>query len=60
MDGSEERFYYASMDYLNDDERAEMLEQCWKYDRKLIHEKYLDLAKRLKERRADGICLVSV
>jgi hemerythrin-like domain-containing protein len=33
-------FFPASMEYLNDAEKRDMLERMWEFDRRMIHEKY--------------------
>ncbi len=33
-------FFPAAMEYLSREEQQEMLEEFWKFDRKMIHEKY--------------------
>ncbi|GAB4342813.1 MAG: hemerythrin domain-containing protein [Candidatus Abyssubacteria bacterium] len=53
----EEKFYFSSMEYFNDEERSDMLEMFWKYDRSLIHQKYLEVAGQLRQRRPASICV---
>ncbi len=53
----EEKFYFASMEYFADEERSDLLEMFWKYDRGLIHHKYSKVAGQLRQHRPASICV---
>ena len=51
-------FFRAAMEYLNKTEQDAMLQECWEFDRKMIHEKYRlmveDLEKTGEGRKQTG------
>ena len=42
-------FFRAAMGYLSQEEQSAMLEECWVFDRQMIHEKYRRVVKELEE-----------
>jgi len=44
-------FFPASMEYLSQSEQDAMLQEMWRFDRGMIHEKYRSVVKRLEEWR---------
>ena len=45
----DETFFPASRSYMTEEEDQAMLEQFWKFDQKMIHEKYDALVQRLED-----------
>jgi hemerythrin-like domain-containing protein len=43
-------FFPSAMEYLSQEEQDAMLEECWRFDREMIHEKYKLLVERLEEK----------
>lgn len=48
IDKEDSYFFPASRSYFTDEEEKKMLEEFWEFDRKLIHEKYDSLIKKLE------------
>jgi hemerythrin-like domain-containing protein len=46
----DKQFFYPCMEYFNKQELARMLEEFWDFDKKLVHEKYEQVVKTLKDR----------
>jgi hemerythrin-like domain-containing protein len=49
IEKEDKHFFYPCLDYLSRQEQDIMLEDMWEFDRKLIHEKYENVIKRLEE-----------
>ena len=43
-------FFPASREYFTDEEDQAMLEEFWRFDRRMIHEKYTSLVDALEKR----------
>ncbi|HEX9949480.1 MAG TPA: hemerythrin domain-containing protein [Thermodesulfobacteriota bacterium] len=47
----DQRFFMPCMEYFGKGERDAMLQECWEFDKKLIHEKYRQLVERFEGKR---------
>jgi len=50
IDKEDKHFFYPSLAYLSKQERDDMLQEFWEFDRKLIHEKYQKIVEELEKR----------
>jgi hemerythrin-like domain-containing protein len=48
----DKQFFYPCMEYLSKQEVDQMLEEFWDFDKRLVHEKYEQIVKELKNRVA--------
>lgn len=48
IEKEDKHFFIPVMDYLNDREKEEMLNECYEFDRKFIHAKYKDIVAGLE------------
>ena len=48
IEKEDKHFFYPSLEYLSKQERDDMLQEFWEFDRKLIHEKYERLVENLE------------
>jgi len=44
-------FFIPCMDYFSQKEKEDMLQECWEFDRKMIHEKYKSIVKHWNQRK---------
>jgi hemerythrin-like domain-containing protein len=51
IEKEDQHFFMPSMDYFSKEERDAMLQECWEFDKQLIHEKYRQLVERFEGRR---------
>jgi len=40
IEKEDKRFFFPVMEYFSQQEQDDMLQECWEFDRTLIHEKY--------------------
>ncbi len=45
----DKRFFYPSLEYFNEQEQADMLQEFWEFDRKLIHDKYKKIVDEIEK-----------
>jgi hemerythrin-like domain-containing protein len=45
----DKRFFYPSLEYFDEQEQANMLQEFWEFDRKLIHEKYKKIVEETEK-----------
>ncbi|HEX9917179.1 MAG TPA: hemerythrin domain-containing protein [candidate division Zixibacteria bacterium] len=43
----DKQFFIPCMEYFSQEEKDEMLDECWEFDRNIIHEKYQNIVKQL-------------
>ena len=48
IEKEDQHFFMPCMDYFSKEERDAMLQECWEFDKKLIHEKYRQLVERFE------------
>jgi len=46
----DEEFFYSCLQYLSQQEQDNMLQEFWKFDRKLIHDKYLSIVEEAEKK----------
>ncbi len=51
IEKEDKHFFLPCMDYFSKEERDAMLQECWEFDKRLIHEKYRQLVERFEGRR---------
>jgi hemerythrin-like domain-containing protein len=51
IEKEDQHFFLPCMDYFSKEERDAMLQECWEFDKQLIHEKYRQLVERFEGRR---------
>lgn len=51
IEKEDKHFFLPCMAYFSKEERDAMLQECWEFDRQLIHEKYRQLVERFEGRR---------
>ena len=49
----DEDFFVPCMEYFTDEEKKAMLKECYYFDQKLIHEKYLVIVEDIKKSKSD-------
>jgi hemerythrin-like domain-containing protein len=50
IEKEDQRFFMPCMEYFRTEERDAMLQECWEFDKKLIHEKYRQLVEGFEGR----------
>jgi hemerythrin-like domain-containing protein len=48
IEKEDKHFFLPCMDYFSKEERDAMLQECWEFDKQLIHEKYRQLVERFE------------
>jgi hemerythrin-like domain-containing protein len=51
IEKEDKHFFMPSMEYFSKGERDAMLQECWEFDKKLIHEQYRKLVERFEDRK---------
>jgi hemerythrin-like domain-containing protein len=51
IEKEDKHFFLPCMDYFSREERDAMLQECWNFDKQLIHEKYRQLVEQFEGRR---------
>jgi hemerythrin-like domain-containing protein len=51
IEKEDQHFFLPCMDYFSKQERDAMLQECWEFDKQLIHEKYRKLVERFEGTR---------
>jgi hemerythrin-like domain-containing protein len=51
IEKEDQHFFMPCMEYFSTGERDVMLQECWVFDKKLIHEKYRQLVERFEDRK---------
>jgi len=51
IEKEDKHFFLPCMEYFSKEERDAMLQECWEFDKQLIHEKYRQLVERFEGRR---------
>jgi hemerythrin-like domain-containing protein len=51
IEKEDKHFFLPCMDYFSKEEQAAMLQECWEFDKQLIHEKYRQLVERFEGRK---------
>ena len=51
IEKEDQHFFLPCMDYFSKEERDAMLQECWEFDKQLIHEKYRQMVERFEGRR---------
>jgi hemerythrin-like domain-containing protein len=51
IEKEDKHFFLPSMEYFSKEEQDAMLQECWEFDRKLIHEKYRQVVERFEGRK---------
>lgn len=49
IEKEDKHFFMPCMEYFSKEERDTMLQECWEFDKKLIHEKYRQLVERFED-----------
>jgi hemerythrin-like domain-containing protein len=51
IEKEDQHFFMPCMEYFSKEERDAMLQECWEFDKQLIHEKYRQLVERFEGSR---------
>ena len=51
IEKEDKHFFLPSMEYFSKEEQDAMLQECWEFDRKLIHEKYRQVVERFENEK---------
>jgi hemerythrin-like domain-containing protein len=51
IEKEDKHFFMPCMEYFSKEEQDAMLQECWEFDRKLIHEKYRQVVERFESRK---------
>ena len=51
IEKEDRHFFMPSMGYFSQEEKEAMLQECWEFDKKLIHEKYRQVVERFVGRK---------
>lgn len=54
IEKEDKHFFIPVMEFFSDDEQARMLEECYEFDRTVIHEHYADVMNRLEAAMSSG------
>lgn len=52
IETEDRHFFIPCLAYFSDEEKAEMLQRMWDFDRELIHEKYRGMVEKIETRKA--------